>query len=125
VVTHYGAYFEDPAAELRRVFRSVGLEPTAEALGRCGEAVKAGLRHARYTTRHLEDLGAPEHVLALYRSLTAEAGYVDPAATDLQAGSLEAEVRRHLGCLRLAETDRAAHRRKNGRRVAEIGRAHV
>src|SRR4051812_39157828 len=77
LVTHYGAYLEDPLAELERVAAFWGLEGTdrpSVAL----QVVKPGLRHNRAAgTRKMRTEGVPPETIELYKQLCAEADWKD------------------------------------------------
>jgi GT2 family glycosyltransferase len=80
IVTHYGAYFADPVAELRRVLGFLGLHPSEAVLASSAQGTKADLRHHCLTTRHLLKVGVGRDVLEAYQLLCQEASFADPDA---------------------------------------------
>jgi hypothetical protein len=79
VVTHYGAYFENAEAELRRLTDTLGLDAPPERIAAAARtAVADSSRHHRAG----EDatLGLSEEVVAAYATLCSEAGPVFDAA---------------------------------------------
>jgi hypothetical protein len=77
IVTHYGRYFTDPHAELRRVSQLLGMEVTAGAVDRACASIRRSLAHHRGTADDLTRAGAPAELVECYRSLCVEAGIPD------------------------------------------------
>jgi hypothetical protein len=80
VVTHYDAYFQDPAAELRRVRDCLRLPLADDAIGEAAATVRSGLRHHRTATEDVVGVCPPAGVAELYRRFCAVAGPVFAAA---------------------------------------------
>jgi hypothetical protein len=76
VVTHYDSYFADPAAELDRVLRFLGLDPPESLRVAAIASASAGARHQRRGTRDLDASGADASVRRMYESLCARSGPV-------------------------------------------------
>jgi GT2 family glycosyltransferase len=83
VVTHYGAYFADQAAELRRVLSFLALHPSEAMLATCAATTKTDFRHHCFTTRHLREIGVGCDILETYQLLCKEADFAD---TDAEEG---------------------------------------
>lgn len=83
VVTHYDAYFHDPAAELRRVCDATGLEPTQEQLATAAAGADRAHRHSARGLADLVRSTAPHETVALYLELLAAAG---PVMAEVAAG---------------------------------------
>lgn len=81
VVTHYSAYFRDPAAELRRVVGALGLRVSAETIARAETTIGATLRHQQASVADLVRAGAAAETVALYHALAVEAGPLAPDRT--------------------------------------------
>jgi GT2 family glycosyltransferase/glycosyltransferase involved in cell wall biosynthesis len=71
LVTHYGLFFENPEAELRRIVRFVGLPD--KDIARTATLVRKRRRHTHFTVEHLIDARVAPEVIELYRALIAEA----------------------------------------------------
>src|SRR5204862_1835358 len=71
LVSHYGSFFEDPARELERIARFIGLplSPTSAAAA----LVTRERRHTHFTIDQLLDARVSTHVVDLYRDLVLEA----------------------------------------------------
>lgn len=74
VVTHYDAYFHDPAGELTRVVAALGMDVSAETIATAVGIVADPLRH------HTGVVEVPPAVAATYAALCAQAGPVHAAA---------------------------------------------
>jgi GT2 family glycosyltransferase/glycosyltransferase involved in cell wall biosynthesis/chromosome segregation ATPase len=79
VVTHYGAYFDDAAAEIRRLLAAVGRPAGDDVVERCVEATRAELRHTVFTSTDLLEANVSPVSLELYARLCGEAGWFDGA----------------------------------------------
>jgi glycosyltransferase involved in cell wall biosynthesis len=77
VVTHYDAYFNDPARELRRVVSGLGLEVSDEALVAACHSVAAPLRHQRASAKHFTLSDIPSPIIQLYQTLCTQAEWTD------------------------------------------------
>jgi hypothetical protein len=88
VVTHYGSYFEDAAAELQRVLRDVGMKVPADLRARACGSIDSSLSHHRVAEEETAE-GLPDDVLECYRSLCAEAGELRarPSASGVPSGA--------------------------------------
>jgi hypothetical protein len=75
IVTHYDAYFADPAAELRRVLQFVDSTLEPEMLDKCASLARGDLRHNRAYAHQLLDPSIPEGIYELYAGLCEEAGW--------------------------------------------------
>jgi GT2 family glycosyltransferase/glycosyltransferase involved in cell wall biosynthesis len=82
VVTHYGAYFEDPERELARVLAAAGLEPELAERAAPSRTVATGLRHETLTLRDVVDAGLDRSTISLYAKLCDEAGWADGTGGD-------------------------------------------
>ena len=71
IVTHYQTFFEEPEAELRRIAAFADL-PETEIVA-AAALVAVSRRHTSFTLEQLIDAGVSEQLVALYRSLLAEA----------------------------------------------------
>jgi hypothetical protein len=80
VVTHYHAYFTDAPAELRRVCRLLGLEPTDEVIAAATATIRDQLLHHRPTTGQVVATVAHHEVVETYLRLCSLAGPVCVAA---------------------------------------------
>lgn len=105
VLTHFDAYFNDPAAELQRVISGLGVDDTldagaATAISSDGTVIpRERFRHHQFTAQDLEQAGADGSVLELYAQLCQEAGWSEdasdtpalapPLGTGLSLGSVE------------------------------------
>lgn len=77
VVTHYERYHSDPVREVARVAAWLGLPKGAAELDLVARALRPELRHSRFTTADLVEVGVSAGILALYGWLCAEAGASD------------------------------------------------
>ncbi len=84
IVTHYGAHFQNPELESRRLLTFLGLPVDEGTIGTASGARAADLRHHRLTTRDLLAAGVAAPVLELYRELCREADWSegDPGRSD-------------------------------------------
>jgi hypothetical protein len=73
VVTHFDAWFVDPAAETRRLVQALNL-PGWDA-ETAGLDPNAGLRHHRKTLEDLKDANFPSTTIETYRALCNDAGW--------------------------------------------------
>jgi hypothetical protein len=80
LVTHYDQYFEDPAAELRRVLNFLGMRVDAGQVERSCAAILPELRHNRDAAHESSGPEVPGEVAALYSRLCEEAGFAQAAA---------------------------------------------
>jgi hypothetical protein len=101
VVTHYDAYFHDPAAEIRRVLTLLEMPATDEIVARCCAAKRADLRHSRFTLDQLREATSRPEIVDLYVRLCREAAWGDAPAPP------EANVVRSPGDLRFSAADEA------------------
>ena len=99
VVTHYDAYFADPAAELRRVLDALGMACDDETARAACAAVMPALRHTRLTPEELAAIEPPAAVLACYEALRREGGPVLAAARPPEEARPQD---RYLGAVRYA-----------------------
>jgi GT2 family glycosyltransferase len=82
VVSHYSAYFCDPAAELRRVLRLLEIPASDEVIDRACAAVKPSYRNQHVAAPELAQVSLSRAVIDCYLSLCAEAGPVCERATE-------------------------------------------
>jgi GT2 family glycosyltransferase len=75
VVTHYASYFPDPRPELRRIAAFLGLRVTDDMLEKVAPSVKTALRHNRFTTQHLFEVGVAPEIIQVYLELCKEAAW--------------------------------------------------
>jgi hypothetical protein len=73
IVSHFDAWFVDPAAEAVRLVQALGL-PGWEAEGERPDP-NVGLRHHRKTLEDLRQSGLPALTIETYRALCSEAGW--------------------------------------------------
>lgn len=80
IITHYDRYFEDPEAEIRRVLDFLALPVADERLVAACAAVSGGLRHHRFTTEQMRDVGVTPAILDLYTAMceASEGATTDP-----------------------------------------------
>lgn len=76
IVTHYEAYFHDPAAEIRRVCTALGLAPSRDQIAAAVATVRPDLRHHRRSTVQVLEHVRPVEAADLYMRLCSEAGPV-------------------------------------------------
>ena len=127
LVTHYDAYFLEPAREIERVLHFVGLEPERDTAA-LETAPVTGLRHHRRTTQDLITHGFPPEVIELYRRLCREAAWWEgngsPAEVNSQpfvAGTHGADsISRGTGWVDLIRVENEALRRNNADFAAAI-----
>jgi hypothetical protein len=81
IVTHYEAYFDDPARELRRVVSRLGLEVSDEAFRQACQSVDAPLHHQRATAEGFSLSDIPGPIIQLYETLCAQAEWTDHTLT--------------------------------------------
>jgi hypothetical protein len=74
VVTHYDAYFHNPAAELRRLRDYLFLPLKNATIDRAAATIRPGLRHLRAGGADLVQVVPPAGVCEKYAILCAEAG---------------------------------------------------
>jgi hypothetical protein len=89
VVTHYEAWFRDPAAELQRVCDALGLSPDAAAVERALATVRTDLQHHHPSTADVLHAVRRPLLVETYLRLCAEAGPVAQAA--LAEGHVDAQ----------------------------------
>ena len=88
LVTDYERFFEDPAAELRRIASFANL-PAEEGLAAAATVVAKDRRHTSFTLEQLIDAGVSQQVVNLYRTLLEEAA---PEPSGRVFGILPAEA---------------------------------
>lgn len=76
LVTHYESYFEDPAAELRRVLDWLGIPASDATVSHACMQVAVAKRHHEIPLPDLLAADVPDEALGVYFSLCAEAGPV-------------------------------------------------
>lgn len=89
VLTHFDAYFADPAAELKRVVSGLGLDQTLDPAAAVANTsagdmvVRVRLRHHRFAASDLAAAGVDPTIRQLYGKLCQEAAWTGdaPAAT--------------------------------------------
>jgi len=74
-VVHYGAFFERPEDEIRRLLGRLGLEVGQEQLAAACGCVSKKMRHSRLGDAALRVLGADAELIDLYTTLCVEAGF--------------------------------------------------
>lgn len=85
VLTHFDAYFADPAAELLRVVTGLGLDQHLDAVaatastGDDGPIARDRFRHHHFTAQDLAAAGVDASIRALYATLCEEAGWTGDA----------------------------------------------
>ncbi len=83
IITHYDTYFADPEAEIRRVLDFLTLSAGDKRIEQSCSAVSRGLRHHRFTTQQMLDVGVTPAVFDLYIAMCVEAGVIrEDAASD-------------------------------------------
>lgn len=87
VITHYESYFQDPAAELKRLANAVNLGVSDDTINASCASVADNLRHHRAETRELAATTLPAEVRELYEELCSEAGPVYAPESDFQTRS--------------------------------------
>lgn len=87
IITHYGAYFDDPQAELQRVLSFLDILALEEVVNRACEAIKPRLRHNEFTAQHLLDVGVSPDLFDLYLEMCDEAGWSNRNTNRVPAGS--------------------------------------
>lgn len=101
IVTHYDAYFARPAVELKRVVEFARL-PASDQVVRDQAGPIKSLRHGWLRTKHLKDVGVPRHILDLYESVCAEAGWDEPSGdVGAAVGQFETSPAREVEVLRI------------------------
>jgi GT2 family glycosyltransferase len=94
VLTHYEAYFTDPASELRRVLDRCGVEATSLQLEKACSAVRPRLHHNQLTAADLMLANASRNVIELYARLCEASEWATNDRAALTAnGSLSHEQR--------------------------------
>ena len=73
IVTHYESYFENPRAELRRLFNFLEMKVADEVVERAVHAVSEKLRHQQFHAQELPAQAIDGEVGALYEELSREA----------------------------------------------------
>lgn len=89
IITHYDAFFHQPATEVRRVLDFLEMPVQEDTVNRTCTLMSAGLRHQRFTYKHLVHANASPKVVDLYRTMSEEAGWIDvddETRADLDAG---------------------------------------
>jgi predicted nucleic acid-binding Zn-ribbon protein len=82
IVTHFDAYFYDPRAELRRVARLIGLDPSDSKIEEAVGTISSALRR-NVSVKQADGHELPENVRRLYLDLCARAGPIyQQARTD-------------------------------------------
>lgn len=87
IVTHFDRFFGDDATEIDRLGAFLELPRGKRDGGDPLGSRVAALRHHRSTARDLARIGASPHLIALYASLCAEAGWDDGLAGGPSGGS--------------------------------------
>ncbi|MCA9864205.1 MAG: sulfotransferase, partial [Thermomicrobiales bacterium] len=112
VVTHFDAWFVDPAAEAQRLIDALGLS------GRDSESgdpdPNLGLRHHRQTLEDLRKAGFPSETIETYRALCHEAGWWEGADTSpapTTSPTTDSAILRGLGRVDLLRVENESLRR--------------
>jgi hypothetical protein len=95
VVTHYDAYFSDPAAALRRVLSGIGLSVTEEQLTRAADTIRRDHRHHRFSQEQLEAASVTSEIWDVYQALCDEAGWDGGAQRQRQTSDVRLPPRAH------------------------------
>lgn len=127
LMTHYDAYFLDPAREIDRVLAWLGIGVAADNPALHDAAVPS-LRHHRKTLADLEEAGFPELTIATYQQLLREADWWEgdpaPSAVDSQPiarlGLSGTMIARGIGGVDLLRVEHEALRRNNDDFVAAL-----
>lgn len=90
LITHYDAYFEDPAAEVRRILRFLGADVADDVIARSIATVSPKMRHSRLGLMDLMETKGVERIAELYQRMAVEAGRSGEAMPG-GAGKLDAE----------------------------------
>jgi len=121
IVTHYDAYFADPARELRRVVGRLGMEVSEPMLQQACHSVNAPLRHQQTSAEELNLTDFPSSILQLYQTLCAQAEWNDDTLTSSEG--LPEELSPVLATQPLAEDRPAAQLLAMERRLLSKRRA--
>ena len=78
IVTHYDAYFQNAADELRRVLDFAGLQVSPEVIEASASSVSQSLRHKRSSISSLRSANLAPELIDLYAALCEEASYLQP-----------------------------------------------
>lgn len=128
VVTHYESHLESSEAELRRVMRDAGIEPTADALAAAAGVPRRDRRHQIASAEETLDW-ADRETVELYLRVCAASGpqlHAALAGAGGEDGEIETlAVARELDVLRRARADAEAGAAEARREVAEIGKRHI
>lgn len=81
IIVHYDACFQDCAAELRRVWRFLAVDPSSEVISRVVPPDRS-LRHSTFTSEHLAEFGVHTQVRDLYAAMCEEAEWLEPAGPE-------------------------------------------
>ena len=127
LMTHYDAYFLDPAREIDRVLAWLGMDVAAENPALHDAAVPS-LRHHRKTLSDLEEAGFPELTIATYRQLLRESDWFEddsaPPTDDAQPKPQRSRrgetIARGIGGVDLIRVEHEALRRNNEDFVAAL-----
>lgn len=74
IVTHFESYFEDPAAELKRVLEFLNLEPDEKQFNLAVSTVKTDLVHASHSENQLKESGVSDNIIEVYKVLCNQGG---------------------------------------------------
>jgi hypothetical protein len=78
ILTHYAAYFTDPAAELARLLHRLGIRASGRSIAAACRPIRTSLRHHRATLDDLVRAGARGALVDRYRALDAETAAIAP-----------------------------------------------
>ena len=82
LITHYDAYFEDPAAEVRRILRFLGADVAEDVIAQSIATVSPKMRHSRLGLMDLMETKGVERTAELYQRMCMEAGRSGEAMPD-------------------------------------------
>jgi hypothetical protein len=121
IITHYDAYFHDPAWELRRVVSRLGIEVPEAALSEACHSVEASLHHQRVAAEDFSQSDIPGPIVELYETLCAQTEWTD----DTRASNARSKEEPSLfsTALSLAEDQPAARSLALERMLLEKDRA--
>jgi hypothetical protein len=111
-VTHFDAWFVDPAAEARRLVRALGL-PGWNTENE-GPDPNTGLRHHRKTLQDLREAGFATATIETYRTLCREAGWWegdDAQVVDLSNSETDSAILSGIGRVNLLRVENELLRR--------------
>ncbi|MCA1667502.1 MAG: sulfotransferase, partial [Thermomicrobia bacterium] len=112
IITHYDTYFADAEAEMRRVLGFLALPVADKRIAESCSAVSRGLRHHRFTTQQMLDVGVTPAIFDLYTAMCIEAGVM---SEELSSGSRHDPDNGTAHSWIARETDDAARDRLNWR----------